>query len=99
MPSTIRLPSSGATTGATPVTVIMRLNARAAARPVTRSAMIARPMTMPAAALTPWTSRATSRIAIVGATAASRLAATNSADPINRGPRLPHLSETGPKTS
>ena len=42
-------PTSGASTGATPPTVSISVNALAAARPVTRSAITARPMTMPPA--------------------------------------------------
>lgn len=83
------LPSSGATTGATPLTIIIRLKARAAERPVSRSAMTARPMTIPADALAPCSRRAVTRTVIVGARAARTLAVTNTAEPASSGPRRP----------
>src|SRR5699024_9192675 len=97
--STSALPSSGATTGATPAISINKVKARAAACPVDRSAITARPNTIPAAALSPCSSRAASSTPSVGATAAPMLARTNTAVPTSSGRRRPTRSESGPNTS
>ena len=92
-------PTRGASTGATPPTVIISVNALAAARPVTTSAMIARPMTMPPAPANPWTSRARTSTGSVGASAQTTPAATQTDALTISGPRRPRRSESGPITS
>lgn len=62
--------------GAMPVITMRTLSARAAALPVSRSMIIARPMTMPADAPMPWKRRATTSTVAVGAIAEMMLAAT-----------------------
>jgi hypothetical protein len=97
--SVSRPPRSGATTGATPPTIIMSENARAAGLPVARSEITARPITIPAAPPSPCSSRATTSTPIVGANTAAALARTHSAAPATSGGTRPNRSESGPKTS
>ncbi len=79
----------GASTGATPPTVTISVNARAAARPVTRSAITARPITMPPAPESPCTRRATASTAMFGATAHTTPATTQTAVLTSSGGRRP----------
>ncbi len=94
-----RPPTRGASTGATPPTVIISVNARAAARPVTTSAMIARPMTMPPAPAKPCTRRAATSTGREGATAQTTAATTQTEALTISGPRRPRRSDSGPITS
>ena len=92
-------PTSGASTGAMPPTVIISVNALAAARPVATSAITARAMTMPPAPEKPWTSRATTSTGRLGATAHAMPAATQTVALAISGRRRPYRSEIGPITS
>ena len=74
MGSVSTLPTTGARTGEMTETISRMLMARAASAPCARSAMIARPMTMPEAPEKPWTKRASTRMAMLGAVAAAMLA-------------------------
>ena len=62
-------PTSGANTGATPVTSISSANTRAAAVPRNRSRTTARAMTTPAPPSDPWMNRSAMRMPIEGAAA------------------------------
>ena len=86
-------------TGATPPTIIIRLNARAAALPDARSAMIALPITMPAAPATPWANLAPISTSMVGAKTVVALATTHTAAPTSIGRTRPNRSESGPNSS
>src|SRR5918999_5345428 len=92
-------PTSGATTGATPPTVSISVNALAAARPATRSAITARPITIPPAPVKPWISRAITSTARLGVRAVATPASTQTAALTINGPRRPSRSESGPVTS
>jgi hypothetical protein len=94
-----RPPTSGASTGATPPTVTMSVNARAAARPVTKSAITARPITMPPAPDKPWTRRATASTVRLGAIAQTTPARTQTAVLASSGGLRPYRSDSGPTTS
>lgn len=94
-----RLPTKGAMTGTTPLTTITRVKPRAASRPLARSATTARPMTIPAAPVTPCRRRVAISTPMLGDSAATALATTASALPTSRGPRRPKRSESGPKTN
>ena len=75
------------------------VNALAAARPVTRSAITARPMTMPPAPAKPCTRRATASTARLGAIAQTTPATTHTAVLTTSGGRRPKRSDSGPMTS
>ena len=98
--SASRLPTSGASTGATPPTVIISVNALAAARPVTRSAITARPITMPPAPAKPCTKPAAPGApASVGGERAHHPRATQTVALTTSGRRRPKWSDSGPMTS
>src|SRR6266545_3768476 len=80
-----RPPTSGARTGATPPTVSISVNAFAAARPVTRSAITARPITMPPAPERPCASLAAISTGRLGAKADATPASTQTAALTTRG--------------
>ena len=69
-------PTSGANTGATPITAISSANTRAAAAPLNRSRTTARAITTPAPPSVPWMNRSTIRVQIDGAPAHASDAAT-----------------------
>ena len=75
------------------------LMARAAARPLARSEMIARPITMPAAPVSPCASRAATSTSMVGARTVTALASTHTTAPTTRGLTRPYRSESGPNTN
>ena len=74
-------PMLGARTGPSPAAVPTAMKARAARRPSSRSATIARPDTMALAPPSPWRHRPSSSTVRVGATAQATLPSTSAADP------------------
>lgn len=89
----------GAATGAMPWIAMTRLRAWVAVMPRERSAMTARPSTMPAAPPSPWKKRAMSRSGRVGATAEQTLATKASTLPHSRSGRRPARSDRTPMLS
>ena len=92
-------PTSGANTGATPVTAISSANTRAAASPRYRSRTIARAITTPAPPSVPWMNRSTISTPIDGATAHASDAAMYPTSPASNGRRRPSESLSGPVKS
>ena len=62
-------PTSGANTGATPITAISSANTRAASAPLKTSRTTARAITTPAPPSVPWMNRSTISVQIEGAAA------------------------------
>lgn len=87
---------SGASTGAAPLMIIIRLKARAATAPCARSATTARLSTTPAAPLNPCTKRNAVSAAMFGATAQATPARMQTKVPASMSGRLPNRSESGP---
>ena len=87
---------TGARIGAIPLTEATAEKNAAAAFPVNKSAMTARPMTMPAAPAAPWISRRTISSVIDVVIAHSAETTTKTATPTSNGRRRPSRSDSGP---
>ncbi len=92
-------PTSGANTGATPVTIISRANIRAAIAPSKRSRTTARAITTPTPPARPWTTRRAISVPIDGASAHAAEATVYPTRPASSGRRRPSESLTGPAIS
>ncbi len=90
------LPAKGARIGETLITSIMRDSTLTASAPRNTSRTMARAMTMPLQAPSPWKNRMRIRVWMLGAKAQPMQARQYRAMPANRGGLRPNMSAAGP---